>query len=283
MMMMRIITSDDELRPFFPNQVVTVEGELSLYQKLLPWLEAAEMWVQNAFAGEEVLAKWAADKDSAGWNDVAAVIACDALLRALPGLDLVLTPNGLGIVNNQNVVPASPARVERLLNNLRIQRDMRIDNVLDILCREEAWELSAQRAWLAESLVQRTSFVRSVMPDCMAAWERFGEVRLQAMAIEKEMAERWVSEAVMRRLRLSLSFFSHSPAKELECRLANLLLAELQRRLKGNAPNEALMSDVVEVLRDNSAEFPEWAESPTAKLFAPPVFHNEKRHPGYFF
>lgn len=282
-MMMRIITSDDELRPFFPNQVVTVEGELSLYQKLLPWLEAAEMWVLNAFAGEEVMAKWAADKDSAGWNDVAAVIACDALLRALPGLDLVLTPNGLGIVNNQNVVPASPARVERLLNNLRIQRDMRIDNVLDILCREEAWEQSPQRAWLAESLVQRTSFVRSVMPDCMGAWEHFGEVRLQAMAIEKEMAERWVSEAVMRRLRLSLSFFSHAPAKGLECRLANLLLAELQRRLKGNAPNEALMSDVVEVLRDNSAEFPEWAESPTAKLFAPPVFHNEKLHPGYFF
>lgn len=36
----------------------------------------------------------------------------------VPSLDLVLTPNGFGIVSNQNVAPASRDRVARLIASL---------------------------------------------------------------------------------------------------------------------------------------------------------------------
>lgn len=57
---------------------------------------------------------------------------CTAAFRdALPHLDLVLTPNGFGVVSNQNVAPASADRVERLREALRRASLAHFDHMLD--------------------------------------------------------------------------------------------------------------------------------------------------------
>ena len=35
----RLITSDEQLRKFFPNAFATAQGETPLFDKVLPWLE----------------------------------------------------------------------------------------------------------------------------------------------------------------------------------------------------------------------------------------------------
>ena len=40
------------------------------------------------------------------------LVVADALRRAIPSLDIVLTPNGFGVVSTQNLAPASKPRVD---------------------------------------------------------------------------------------------------------------------------------------------------------------------------
>lgn len=62
-------------------------------------------------------------------------ICVSAARTAAPQLDLVLTPNGFGVVSSQNVVPASRERVNALIEQLRIDEsttfDLIVANLLD--------------------------------------------------------------------------------------------------------------------------------------------------------
>ena len=49
---------------------------------------------------------------------------------AIPSLDLVLTPNGFGIVNTTTIVPASKERIERLQLSIESLRDTVIEQLL---------------------------------------------------------------------------------------------------------------------------------------------------------
>ena len=58
---------------------------------------------------------------------MARIVAFDAFRNTIPHLDLILTPNGFGIVNNYNIAPASKERVERLIASLLSNRDDEIE------------------------------------------------------------------------------------------------------------------------------------------------------------
>lgn len=70
-------------------------------------------------------------------------VCMDAFDKAIPMLDLVATPTGFGVVNNQNVSPASTARVETLRNSLRHRRDLCYEELLNLL-RSAAWAATPQ-------------------------------------------------------------------------------------------------------------------------------------------
>ncbi|MCM1141684.1 MAG: hypothetical protein NC453_24195 [Muribaculum sp.] len=42
--MPKLITTDEQLRLLIPNQLVTIKGEVSLFDKLVPFLDLAEEW-----------------------------------------------------------------------------------------------------------------------------------------------------------------------------------------------------------------------------------------------
>lgn len=58
------------------------------------------------------------------------IAAYDAFHRAIPHLDVILTPNGFGIVSNSNIAPASKERVERLMASLLEHRSSRIKRIV---------------------------------------------------------------------------------------------------------------------------------------------------------
>lgn len=143
-----LITDNDMLRAYLPNTVFEVEGETPLFDKVLPHIERAEAWFGDTFLEHE-----AVRADGSSLSGVAAtadlladiahgngpatllgmcreVVAYQALMDAVPTLDLVLTPNGFGVVSNSNVAPASKERVERLLAALEKCRDDAIDRLL---------------------------------------------------------------------------------------------------------------------------------------------------------
>ena len=79
---------------------------------------------------------------------MARIVAFDAFRNAVPHLDLMLTPNVFGIVNNSNIAPASKERVERLINSLLDNCENEIESLLSLLPKETRWTSSDQGRFL---------------------------------------------------------------------------------------------------------------------------------------
>ena len=115
----KLITNDEQLRRYLPNAFDTVEGESTFFEKILPWLDQAERWVMTQFIGSVFAPELLAMAETEPLRTCAMLVTVhEAFMRAVPSLDLVLTPNGFGIVSNQNVAPASPHRITRLIASL---------------------------------------------------------------------------------------------------------------------------------------------------------------------
>ncbi|MCM1142805.1 MAG: hypothetical protein NC453_29915, partial [Muribaculum sp.] len=59
--------------------------------------------------------------------------------------------------------------------------------------------------------------------------------------------------------------------------------AQIVGYLRAGSFNSRRLADIVNYIRQNAESFSEWHQSETAKLFAPPVFRNDRKAAGYFF
>ena len=271
------------LRQYIPNVFATVDDEISLYDKLSPFLYVAESWLEQNITSPTVLDKIAVgDRDSLFAN-VAMFVVSHAFSAAIPSLDLVLTPNGFGIVSNNNVVPASKERVERLINSLYTVKYQCLTILLRMLRAEVEWHESEQCKWLAESIIQDLDLVVKCKDSAVSEadrWLSFISLRQKAYSIEQEIANGWISPQLMARLRIAEATATCS--NEIYP-LISLVKGVVCATLRTGRLNHKLLDDAVAYIRSYPKLFPEWHNSATAKLFTPPIFENKKNSGGYFF
>lgn len=280
---MKIVTSNEILMAMVPNVVTTVEGEKPLFEKVALQLELSEAWARESFTGQTVLDEIADEPSSDGWKYLASMIVCDALRRAIPSLDIVLTPNGFGIVSNSNVAPASKERIERLITQMASQRDHFINMLLADLRTRESWRDSDTFKWFTASLIQAPENCVVAVYDRVRdgqQWDRFLQLRERAITIEDAIAEKWISYPVMMQLRMELASVNNATVHQVALKVRACVLSELY----GNARNHWVLDRIVNYIRKNADIFPDWATSDTAKLYNDPtVFRNKKDSSGYYF
>jgi len=273
-----LINDQNTLQKFLPNQVVTVDGELTLFDKVQNQLALAEEWAKQYVTGEQLYEKISADKNSTAWCQLASLVANRALVQALPALDLILTPNGFGVVNNANVVPASRDRVDRLLASLLAARDRALDFLLDSLCTMPDWQDSTGYNWWTGCFVQRLSQVAEVVPDSKDLYEDYLKLRLRAVYIEAELEAKFFGP-LMPRWRRALA----TRKNDYDVDLAESVQAEVIALLKGEQTHINMLRDIVQYVRTNPDKFPEWASSKLAKQWSPEKFNNQKKSKGFWF
>lgn len=272
------ITDNDTLLQYIPNVVETVEGETPLFDKIRPQLEITEQWLHDTIVGDTLI-------DEEKNKMVCTIIACEAFRRSVPSLDLILTPNGFGIVSNNNVAPASKERVERLIASLGGLRDKAITALLNVLRQDSDWLQSAQGQWLASSffvLPDEDTTAASAAVRTDDKWEGFLMLREKARPIEQAIAEKWLGQALTARLRATLASDPHgtSDVVALARTVRQLVIDEL---LSGKRPVKNL-DRCVNYIRNNSTLYPEWQSDPVAELFDDKWrFQNKKEAAGYFF
>lgn len=280
---MKIITNNEIVMSMVPNVMTTVEGEQPLFEKLFLQLEQSEVWVRDTITGQQVLDEIADDPSSEGWRHLASLIVCDALRRAIPSLDVILTPNGFGIVSNTNVAPASKERIERLVNQMAAQRDHFINMLLAGLRTRSSWHDSAQFRWFTASLLQSPKACVTAVYDRQREgqqWDQFLQLRSRAVTIEDAIAEKWISYEVMAQLRYELAVVNNATVHQVALKVRACVFNEL----RGNSRNHWDLDRIVNYIRKNADIFPDWATSDTAKLYnEPTVFRNKKNSSGYFF
>lgn len=279
--MPKLITTDEQLRSHLPNIIATVKGETPFIERLALFLDLAEDWVVNTFTSVSTFNTICGYTDS---NPIriatARLVVADALRHAIPSLDIVLTPNGFGIVSTNNLAPASKPRIDRLVGSMLAHRDDCIAALLPELPGASKWLASAQADFFGATLFPDFSLVDALASTVGSKWERYLELRSQVIDLEASLSEEWLSSELMSALR---SENLRGDLTEQRSEIVRQVKAQLVGYLRSGSFNSLRLADIVNYIRLNAADFEEWHRSETAKLFAPPVFKNERKASGYFF
>ncbi len=280
---MKLITTDDQLRLLIPNVLATVEGEPTLIEKLYPYLESAEQWAIDTFVPEAIFDEIAAD--SFGPNErfrypLEKLVACHAYMTAIPSLDLVLTPNGFGIVSNQNVVPASRERVDALITSLESQRDAAIEALILRLSARPEWRQSQQGKYFSSTMFPFLSLChRLAIREHL--WENYQKLHDRLIKIESVLADTYFSHEQITVFRNHV-ITQLRTAKPLEEQVIRTLQSLEMMLLSDMQVHPQSFYDLVNIIREHEEIFPAWHSSPVAALYTPKVFENKKKSGGYW-
>lgn len=278
---MKLITTDEQLRSHLPNIIASVKGEVPFIERLALFLDLAEDWVKTTFTSESTFNTICGYTDSNNIKILCSrLVVADALRRAIPSLDIVLTPNGFGVVNTSNLAPASKPRVDRLIGSMLSHLDDCIAALLPELVGASKWLTSSQADFFGATLFPDLRIVDAVGGTTGSKWDRYLELRPQVIDLEASLAEEWLSPDLMSALR---SETLRGDLNEKRHEIVRQVKAQVVGYLRGGSFNSRRLADIVNYIRLNAESFEEWHKSETAKLFAPPVFRNELKASGYFF
>ena len=275
-----LINNDQQLRELIPNVFSNVKGEAPLFEKLAPFLSSAEQWLIRNFASQKTFNTICGYTDDNQTKTTAErIIVCEALRNAVPSLDLVLTPNGFGVVSNQNIAPASKERVARLINSLTAQRDDLLEVFMPMLVGASKWKESEQYRFFSATLFPNIN-LSTLCGFNSNRWEKYLVLREQIIGIEASLADEFVSPELMNELR---KFVIDGNSNENIATVIRGIKSQVVDVLKGSIVSTRHMIDIVNIIRNNPDDFPQWHNSATAKLFSPPKFTNKKENKGYWF
>ncbi len=279
--MAKLITTDEQLRSHLPNIIASVKGETPFIERLALFLDLAEDWVKTTFTSESTFNTICGYTDSNNIKILCSrLVVADALRRAIPSLDIVLTPNGFAVVNTSNLAPASKPRVDRLIGSMLSHRDDCIAALLPELVGASKWLTSSQADFFGATLFPDLRIVDAVGGATGSKWEKYLELRPQVIDLEASLAEEWFSPELMSALR---SENLRGDLTDKRSEIVKQVKAQVVGYLRSGSFNSRRLADIVNYIRLNPEFFSEWHQSEPAKLFAPPLFRNKRKASGYFF
>jgi len=166
---MKLITTDEQLRSHLPNIIASVKGETPLIERLMLFLDLAEDWVIDTFTSESTFNTICGYTDNNNIKILCSrLVVADALRRAIPSLDIVLTPNGFGVISTNNLAPASKPRIDRLVGSMLSHRNDCIAALLPELPGASKWLSSAQADFFCATRKTTFKFLSDTVPDVRA-------------------------------------------------------------------------------------------------------------------
>lgn len=282
-----LIPDNNVLLQFVPNVLKSVQGETLLFDKIAPHLEVAEAWLTTTFLSEAVLAKLPhEDATNKLLHYARMAVAAEAMLHVVPQLDLVLTPNGFGVVSNTNIAPASKERVERLLLSLEKMRDDTLAVLLPLLTQEARWATSDPCQYWSQTLYPWLDLPRK-LGSTDHSWQQYQVIHEKQVAIEERLAHDFFScelLATLRQAELLSKWGETSSAPHYKRAWRHIFAIELYMlREEGDVPIPSCIEVVNSLRNAPDGIFEEWKQSETAALFENHGYKNDKRKGGYWF
>ena len=287
--MSQLIPDNKVLLQFVPNVLKSVQGETLLFDKIAPHLVVAEACLTTTLLSEAVLTELLSVSETANnklLHYARMAVAAEAMLHAVPQLDLVLTPNGFGVVSNTNIAPASKERVERLLLSLEKMRDDTLAVLLPLLTQEAAWATSDPCQYWSQTLSPWLDLPRK-LGSTDHTWQQYQIIHEKQVAIEERLAHDFFSCELLETLRQAelLGKWGETPSAPYYKRAWRHIFAiELYMlREEGEVPFSSGIEVVNSLRNAPDGIFEEWKQSETAALFENHGYKNKKQSSGYFF
>ena len=274
-----IIETNTELLTYIPNVFASAIGENPLLDKMRKFLDLAEIWMNINICDHATYGALVSQERASDVELVKRIVVNDAFHRAIPYLDLVLTPNGFGIVSNQNVAPASKERVASLRAQALVERDMAISQLITSLKGFSEWCNSVPGRKFGLTVIQNIDVAVECGEDSpsMSFWVKN---QREIEGVQRMIALNFVSEPVMSRLCHNLL---HNSVTEVERPLIGMIHGFIVASLKEEQQQHCELEEMVNYLKAHISDFPEWESSDTALLFNDYSFENTKEAKGFWF
>lgn len=280
-----LIDSENMLLRFLPNAVRPAEGEPSLFERCAAELEAAEKWPETEGVMSLDMVKESMPFYTYILGALRSIVANEALYRAMPRLNLVLTPNGLGVVSNNNLTPASRERTEALMRSFVECRDRSLNALLRWLGQCEEWLMSGYSAsWrrsLHPGLMLSSYNPATVEPEGTVSLTRWRSLIDAWDNAERSLAEEYISMPILNRLRAKIQ--QQDVLAPDEWAIVAAMREQASRMVSEKPVQQKMMLSLVNIIRNSPALQPIWAASPTAGIYADINFKNTRESGGYFF
>lgn len=145
---MHIDLSDTLIESVLPNAIRPVKGEVSLADRVAPYVNDAVRWLESLILGTTPLSA----QPITDMAQRAAVMR--AVITAIPALDLVATPTGFGVIKSNNVAPASKERIERLVRQLSSNLDDILIQLQETCLTCDDWREASPGKWYCATFLQ---------------------------------------------------------------------------------------------------------------------------------
>lgn len=179
---MEITISKEDFEKAMP---VGMSAGDNVYESVLPAIsDAAEVLLASVLGQEGQQVVQAAGDGSFTMRLCRKTVCLAGTLAVLRQLDLVLTPTGFGVVSNDNVAPASQARVDALEEQLRTQYDRELAMLVGYL-RSDDWGWTPQARRLLPSVYDGSYFFYG--PHYGATHKEWAEMRRAVAAADEAL------------------------------------------------------------------------------------------------
>lgn len=262
------------------------------YNNVRPYLEAATSDLHERFAP-------GAHIDDV--KDAAEAFVCySAAYEAIPALDLIATPNGFAVVNNQNLAPASKERVAALRESYRQSKSRYVSALIVLLTRFPDYVLPAALASLplfptASKCRDFGIYAKGVS---FFGEEEYAKVRPHLVEAEHRLAG-LISEEQVEHLRSMQWIFENrtfrldvTDINPAEMRLLQLcreyLTAEVVSHMEsvdtlGRKSLRTNAAVIIEYVTRHEFELPIYAASSVAEANRTKPYENQANDPTFFF
>ncbi|MDE6022183.1 MAG: hypothetical protein K2G13_01645 [Muribaculaceae bacterium] len=191
---MTIQLTEELVNSVLPNTIITVDEEIPLSARIEPYVKDSIRWLESFVTGDVDLPP---DLEEMA---VRAVVL-HAVIKAIPSLDLVVTPTGFGVISSSNLVPASKDRIERLISSLSSSLDDIVLLLQEKCVSCESWRNSARGRWYCSTFIPYLSDVSALRND-NDILPVHTNARGHALKIETMLAEDYLGYPLMSKLRL---------------------------------------------------------------------------------
>lgn len=261
-----LITSDATLRLYITNALCTVEGEDTLFERIKHEITIAQQWFEREFPLTHVTKPEHIELATKA-------IAYHAYALAIPSLDLVLTPTGFGVVNNDNTVPASKDRVASLIANCYQVRDNVIQTLITILDQDATWRTTDGKRWRSTIFLGLDAQLKQQNKDTFTLYQSQYD---DLVNFERKIGYEYISQELMARLRSGDNLSEIE--KVLLSRLQHICLEHLS---KGTTDTASLIA-CVNTIRNNASLKAIWEPTITGGLYKDYTFKNDKNSGGFW-
>lgn len=303
---MLLIPDNTTLRSFIPNSFAPRPDSQSLFDKITPFLQSAEIWFKSEFIPENLLLgiiSEAQQQDDPLYFLPRRIVAMRAWQNAIPSIDIVVGNNGVGVVETASLKPASKAKIDNLLLSVASELDRNIEMLLPLLPTINGWIGSTQAEKFRVTLFPTFRILRRLGFDD-DLWNRWLRISQRIRTIEDEIGEKWISAPVLNHLRL-LNMRILAGYKYLEIpdggaddECAQVIVRNLISKVKSAVciiiedkadrfdawhMAKPYLEEANAIIRNNPAIFPEWDDSPTARFFKITAFRNRPGSTAFYF